>query len=1471
VKRTITVPKEKWKMRNTLKQALVLLMAFAIICTSVPMNVQAATNSDAVSFGRLFDSVFGTDDVSAVSETPTAMEINGADSVSVGSTIALSVAATEPVGAPLESSKVEWSSSNTSTATVSSSGDVSGIATGKTKITAKLTLDNGTQLVATRDITVSAIAAAHHYKLATGRSSNVALFYTTGGELQVLNPGEEVVTTSPNIYFFIHAVEGYEAQTEFEHIYVDGTGYSEAWGTAGRTEYSTIDDTTYNMPYTSEASAAGCTYKCQYTGKTISGGNAFWAQFGITAKPIRINVRYAGGGENVTVPTDATNYYHNNVTEYDTHTITLAAAPTNIPEDKIFYGWVGPDNVLYQPGDQVSIETLWGSLAGGTEVTFTAQWEDKVKVAYYPNGATSGTAVSDDTYYKVGETATVKNNTWVRYNYNFIGWADETGTIYQPGANIIVTASTKLYAQWQPKQSVAINYKVSGQGTVTPKVEYVNPDDGQASGSVAAPAKGYHFVGWYDAKGNQVGTSLKFVPSTPTNGWGVGATFTAVFEKNTELVVQANSLTHVYDGKPHTVEGFTSQDVDGSAIVQKDGENYFVSGISAGVTKTDADVYEVAISGTPVVKDSKGNIITDKCDVILRSGSLIISPRSITVTAASATKTYDGTALTKNEANITSGSFVDGEGAAFTVEGSRTVVGVSDNTITSVTFNDQTKSSNYQITTLKGTLEIKDRGTSDAPKYEVTITAASRLATYDGTEKSVSGFVNENSQHQIPFTIGGVSYYVDVTDFSAGVTATDAGITQTSFDGSYVVKDAAGNDVTSQFTVKLVSGTLTIDKRNVTLTSATATGAYTSSGLSAASVLVGGSGFAQNEGATYTFPSTSKVTLPNTTVSNVFTYELKDNTKAENYNISTVFGTLTMTGLAENARYRIQVEANSGSFVYDGQPHTIGGLKTTTFTVPGEDGKVFTVSGLSAAEVTATDVKEGGYAVAISGTATVRDNDGNDVTELFAVETKSGTLNITKRPVLLTSASAQKVYDGTALTAESVTDTYNAVDPEDPTGFVGEEGATYVFTGSRTLPGISENSFTYILNGGTKADNYVISTVNGTLNVQNRGNDDENPLYTIALQPLSDEVIYNGSLQQLEGFEETSFTFDGQTYQVSGIQAISQGIEPGVYESTYSGSPVVTDAKGNDVTDQFTFDLSAVGTLTIKGIYTLTINYVDTTGRILADPYVGHFVEGTVFETVVSPTIAGYTPNYASVSSPADGMPNRDITVDVVYTAAAPTTPDDGTPSDGTPTTPTTPEGTTPTTPTTPTVPQNDALTPGTPVVAADDGNTIEDTTIDDGNVPQGVISIDDNGNPQIVSIEDEATPLAAGENGAAWALINLIAAILTVLICILLLISLLKKKKEEDEEEENAKTIQKDDEDEDEKEKKQRVLVKVLSLIPAVASVIAFILTENMKNPMRWVDRWTILMIILLVIEILMAFFSSKKEKKDKEEEEMA
>lgn len=103
---------------------------------------------------------------------------------------------------------------------------------------------------------------------------------------------------------------------------------------------------------------------------------------------------------------------------------------------------------------------------------------------------------------------------------------------------------------------------------------------------------------------------------------------------------------------------------------------------------------------------------------------------------------------------------------------------------------------------------------------------------------------------------------------------------------------------------------------------------------------------------------------------------------------------------------------------------------------------------------------------------TLTDFEGKTKTEPRDVVGQA-TYTITPRDVTLTSGSAEKEYDGTALTNNTVT----------AEGFVNGEGATYNVTGTQTEVGSSENNFTYTLNSDTKASNYKITTQYGTLTV----------------------------------------------------------------------------------------------------------------------------------------------------------------------------------------------------------------------------------------------------------------------------------------------------------------------------------------------------------------------------------------------------
>lgn len=123
---------------------------------------------------------------------------------------------------------------------------------------------------------------------------------------------------------------------------------------------------------------------------------------------------------------------------------------------------------------------------------------------------------------------------------------------------------------------------------------------------------------------------------------------------------------------------------------------------------------------------------------------------------------------------------------------------------------------------------------------------------------------------------------------------------------------------------------------------------------------------------------------------------------------------------------------------------------------------------------------------------------------------------ITPRKVIMTSADGSKVYDGSALTKNKVT--------ESEDGFVKDDGATYNVTGSQTDTGSSKNTFTYTLNEKTLEKNYVIETKEGTLEVT----------------PVTDKVVV-----EIKGKTKTE-TYNGNTHEVVGydVTKISDALYP---------------------------------------------------------------------------------------------------------------------------------------------------------------------------------------------------------------------------------------------------------------------------------------------------------------------------------------
>jgi uncharacterized membrane protein len=197
---------------------------------------------------------------------------------------------------------------------------------------------------------------------------------------------------------------------------------------------------------------------------------------------------------------------------------------------------------------------------------------------------------------------------------------------------------------------------------------------------------------------------------------------------------------------------------------------------------------------------------------------------------------------------------------------------------------------------------------------------------------------------------------------------------------------------------------------------------------------------------------------------------------------------------------------------------------------------------------------------------------------------------------------------------------------------------------------------------------------------------------------------------------------------------------------------------------------------------------------------------------------------------------------------------------------------------------------PGT--VVSDSGEEedalfVSDEEPDPAYLQGAILAFAEDEEPVLKRIEETEVPLAElPRSYGYWALINLLAAISTVFAALLLLAGIFRRRDEDDEEENGSRTVPEDSTgkeskaagetddqktDEERKEEQQKRLFRVFSLIPAIASVIIFIRTEDLSNSMRLVDGWTILMIFFLAVQLILAILCRKKRGDEDGEEEEA
>ena len=789
-----------------------------------------------------------------------------------------------------------------------------------------------------------------------------------------------------------------------------------------------------------------------------------------------------------------------------------------------------PNTIVYtmsagfKPGNY-SIEKDEGTLKI-TPVT------DKVTVTI--TGNTDSKIYDGDEHSVTGYTTAIDNQLYTVSDFTFTGEAIAKGTdadSYQMGLNKSQFANSSA-------NFANVEFVVNdGALTVTPRPVTITAKsanftyDGQTHTLPEAEITG--LVG-NDAITVTVVGEIRYPTATPVVNEVKGYEFTAgkasnysVTTANGELtmswptaqkvVVTANSATRTYDGTPLTDGGYT---------VEFGGQTY---NLAAGQSQelANGDVLTVQIEGSvtdvepsptvnKIVSVSIMNGTTDVhhiYNVQSKNGELQVTPMPLTVTAGSDSKVYDGTALTKNSYTSTDPAAGDTL-ASVTVTGSQTDAGSSENTASNAKLmrGNRDVTANYAIEYLPGTPTV----TPVTDKVTVTITGYTDTVTYNGAEQSVIGYetaISNPLYKAEDFTFSGeaIAKGIDADTYKMNLTAAQ-------------FENSSHNFTNVEFTV--TDGWLKIDPMALTITAGSDSKVYDGTPLTCgkfdsttpakgdtvASVTLTGS--QTNVGSSENVASDAKLTRGGRDVT-------------ANYAITYEKGTLAVTPLTD--KVTVTITGNKSTVTYNGAEQSVTGYKVESISNPLYTATDFAFSGTDS--VTGTDA--GTYMMGL--TAAQFRNQSANITNVEFIVT-DGSLQINPRSVKLTSATDEKVYDGQPLTNGAVTVSGD--------GFVKGEGAAYNVTGSQTNAGSSDNTFTYMLNPGTKAGNYAIEQKEGTLTVT--------PVtaeVTVTITGNKSTVTYNGAEQSVTGYKVESISnplYTAADFAFSGTASVT-GTDAGSY------------------------------------------------------------------------------------------------------------------------------------------------------------------------------------------------------------------------------------------------------------------------------------------------------------------------------------
>ena len=619
-----------------------------------------------------------------------------------------------------------------------------------------------------------------------------------------------------------------------------------------------------------------------------------------------------------------------------------------------------------------------------------------------------------------------------------------------------------------------------------------------------------------------------------------------------EVTVTAASEQFTYDGTVHSNDGYK---VEGLA-----GNDEIKAVVTGSITFP---------SQSPVTNEltsyefTTGNADNYTVKTVNGELTMVKAEQAITITAASQSWTYDGKSHRNTEVTLTAGELLTGDKLVANATGSVKNVtdnGNGNNPIAAgykIMHGNEDVTENYKITTVAGTLTINPKKAS--------VIAIDNKKTYGDEDPTL--------RYRTEGLVG--------NDYIAATVKRDEGEDA----GEYTIKVTATPN--PNYEIEEVPGTFTIEPKAVTVTADDKSKRYGTGDPELTATI---EGLVEGESE-----ELIKFELNREQGEDVGDYEITPDGEARqgNYTVTYVTGTLTIVPADAVV---VTITANNGTYKYDGQEKDLSGY-SVSISDPLYKETDFTFSGSNALK----GVDAGTYRTQMKA------SDFTNINENFTdvhFQVENGKLEITKRNVTLTSADDEKPYDGTALTNNKVTVSGD--------GFASGEGVNLTVTGRITQVGRTDNTFSYTMAEGTKAGNYNITTVYGTLIIT-----------PAPVHKLTIHYVYAGGAEFDRFMREYA---NGESYTVKSPRKTGYKADTEIVSGTMENEDIEV-------------------TVTYRPIeYTLTVYFVSITdGRELARPVVMTLRGGDTY-TVFVPYVEGYR---ALVDEVNGVMPysDREITV----------------------------------------------------------------------------------------------------------------------------------------------------------------------------------------------------------------------------------